>query len=98
MKPRAAINRCTGHTLPVERTPVEKYADVAPDKYTICISLLLILYHYNNKDRFSYLYITIPYIMYKTLHQNKMKFGYNILAALQSTALTSEKTVKIIPY
>jgi hypothetical protein len=27
-----------------------------------------------------------------------MKFGYNILAALQSTALTSEKTVKIIPY
>jgi hypothetical protein len=34
--------------------------------------------------------------MYKTLHQNKIKFGYNILSALQSTPLTSEKTSTII--
>jgi hypothetical protein len=36
------------HVLPVRWRPFEECADVAPDKFTKCTNLLLILYHYNN--------------------------------------------------
>jgi hypothetical protein len=40
-------------------------------------------------------FLTIPYIAYKTLQLNSIKFGFNLLSALQLTTLTLDEYVLI---